>query len=270
MLFCLYGSDSYRRREKLNRLVDPYKKKYKNADILEVDIQEDEDDWKKVRDFLTQPSMFVDSKVAIIKHATTIEEPEWINTLRSQLKTEKVFTFLSEEEEPTKNFGFLLSEGVQKMEFCELEGKPLQSFIKKRSEELHISFMEDASHLFTSFIISREHNLSWHIIHELEKLSLLELPMPIQKNNLSEYIKVHTHEELFSLARGIVYEKNISTRLSSLEKAFLQNEAPAHLFNLVSALVRGSETFLFANYDVLVKSGKIGYEEALLEFAIKK
>ena len=270
MLFCLYGPDSYRRKEKLDRLVDPYKKKYKNADILEVDIEEYEDNWKKVRDFLTQPSMFVDSKVAIIKHATIIEEPEWINTLRSQLKTEKVFTFLSEEEEPKKSFNFLLSEGVQKMEFRELEGKTLENFIKKKSEELCVSFTEDASRLFTSFIVSREHDRSWHTIHELEKLSLLEFSTPIQKKDLSEYIKVHTHEELFSIARGIVYEKNISTRLSSLEKAFLQNEAAAHLFNLVSALVKGPEMLLFANYDVLVKSGKIGYEEALLEFAIKK
>lgn len=270
MLFCLYGSDSYRRREKLNHLVGPYRKKYKNTDILDVDIKESEDDWKKVRDFLIQPSMFVDSKVVIIKHATLVEEPEWINTLRSQLKTEKIFTFISEEEEPTKSFHFLLSEGVQKMEFPELEGKQLDTFVKKKSEELHISFTEEALRLFISFIISCEHNRSWRAIHELEKLSLLELPTPIQKNKLSEYMKVHTHEELFSLARGIVYEKNISTRLSSLEKAFLQNEAAAHLFNLVSALVKGQETLLFANYDVLVKSGKMGYEEALLEFAIKK
>lgn len=268
MLFYLYGPDSYRLKEKLARLVEPYKKKYKNTDILEVDIRESEDDWKKVRDFLTQPSMFVDSKVVIVKYAMAIEEPEWINTLRSQLKTEKVFTFLSEEDEPIRSFDFLLSEGVQKMEFRELDGKSLENFIKKKSEEFHISFTEDALRLFISFIISCEHDRSWHTIHELEKLLLLELPTPIQKKDLSEYIKVHTHEELFSLARGIVYEKSISTRLFSLEKAFLQNEAAAHLFNLVSALVRGPEMLLFADYDVLVKSGKIGYEEALLEFAI--
>lgn len=268
MLFCLYGPDSYRRKEKLEHLIQPYKKKYKNADILEIDMKEDEDGWKKVRDFLTQPSIFVDSKVAIVKYATAIEEPEWINTLRSQLKTEKVFTFLSEEEKPTKKFDFLFSSAVKKMEFQELGGKQLENFIKKKSEQQCLSFEENALRLFTSFITSFENNRSWHIIHELEKLSLLELPMPIQKNNLSEYIKIHTHEELFSLAQGIVYEKNISTRLSSLEKAFLQNEAGAHLFNLVSALVRGSEMLLFADYDVLVKSGKMGYEEALLEFAI--
>ena len=268
MLFYLYGLDSYRRKEKLARLVEPYKKKYKNADILEIDIEENEEGWKKVRDFLTQPSMFVDSKVAIIKHAMTVEEPEWINTLRSQLKTEKVFTFLSEEEKPTKSFDFLFSESVQKMEFQELSGKPLESFIKKKAGELHVSFEEGALHLFISFITSFKDNRSWRTIRELEKLSLLELPLPIQKKDLSEYIKVHTHEELFSLARGIVYEKNISIRLSLLEKAFLQNEAAAHLFNLVSALIKGPEMLLFADYDVLVKSGKMGYKEALLEFAI--
>jgi len=268
MLFCLYGPDSYRRGEKLNHLVGPYRKKYKNTDILDVDIKENEDDWKRVRDFLIQPSMFVDSKVVIIKHATLVEESEWINTIRSQLKTEKIFTFISEEEEPTKGFHFLLSGGVQKMEFRELDGKQLEIFIKKKSEELCISFTEDALRLFVLFVVSHEHDRSWCVVHELEKLSLLEFPVPIQKDKLSEYMKVHIHQELFSLARGIVYEKNISTRLSSLEKAFLQNEAAAHLFNLVSALVKGQEALLFANYDVLVKSGKMGYEEALLEFAI--
>ncbi len=270
MLFFLYGPDSYRRKEKLEHLISPYKEKYKNADILEIDMSEDENEWERVRDFLVQPSMFVDSKVAVVRHATIIEEPGWMNTLRSQLKTTKVFTFLSEEEAPKKNFDFLFSSAVHKVEFQELDGKTLENFIKNKSEKLHISLEDDALHLFVLFILSFENNRSWRVVRELEKLSLLGLPLPIQKKDLLNYIKIHTHEELFSLARDIVYNKDIRIRLFSLEKVLLQNEAVAHFFNLISALVKGPKALLFADYDVLVKSGKIGYEEALFEFAMKK
>ncbi len=268
MLFCLYGPDSYRRKEKLTELIAPYRKKYTNTDILEVDVEDDEDAWGKARDFLGQPSMFVDSKVAIIKHGTCIEDEGWISVLRSQLKTEKSFVFLSEEKKPEGDFDFLLMKGVWNIEFQELSGDELKKFVVEKSKKHNISFERDAFDFFCSFVFSQESDRSWRAIFELEKLSLLELQQPIQKQDLVKYIKIHTHEELFSVVRAVMNARSVPARLSALEKMFIQNEAPAYFFNLLSSFARGLEVVSLADYDVMVKSGKLGYEEAILDFVL--
>lgn len=268
MLFCLYGPDSYRRKEKLMELIAPYKRKYTNTDILEVDIEDDEDAWGKVRDFLSQPSMFVDSKIAIIKNGTHVEDAGWIGVLRSQLKTEKSFVFLSEEKKPEGDFGFLLTKGVQSIEFRELSGDALKKFVVEVSKKHNISFERDALDFFCSFIFSQESHRSWRTVSELEKLSLLGLSQPIQKQELAKCIKVRAHEELFSVARALMNARNVPARLSALEKVFIQNETAAYFFNLLSSFARGSEIVSLADYDIMVKSGKLGYEEAILDFVL--
>ena len=69
MIYFLYGPDSYRRNQKLKSSLDGYRKKYPTGDIMAVDLEENPDDWTKARDFLNQPSMFVDSKVLIVKES---------------------------------------------------------------------------------------------------------------------------------------------------------------------------------------------------------
>lgn len=83
-------------------------------------------------------------------------------------------------------------------------------------------------------------------------------------------MKTGVPREMFSIAQTILYEKSIQARLFSLERIFLQNEPCAYVFNLVASLARGEKTTTLADYDIFVKSGKMGYEEVLLELAIKK
>ena len=76
MIYFLYGPDSYRRNQKLKSSLEGYKNKYPTGDIMAVDLEENPDDWAKARDFLNQPSMFVDSKVLIVKESGEAPEKE--------------------------------------------------------------------------------------------------------------------------------------------------------------------------------------------------
>jgi len=178
--------------------------------------------------------------------------------------------FLSEEEKPEGEFGFLLTKKVQNIEFQELSGKTLEKFIAEKSRKCGISFEQDAFDFFVLFIFSHGSDRSWRALFELEKLSLLGLSQPIQKQDLARHIKIHTHEELFSIARAIMNAKDVRLRLPILEKVFIQNNAMPYLFNLLPSFTKGAEILLLADYDVAVKSGKLGYEEAILEFILKK
>ena len=89
MITYLYGPDSYRRTKKAQELIQDYKKQHQNIDIFKVDLEDDPDDWQKVSEFLNQPSMFVDSKLAIVKEAGTIDEKKWFPYFRNLSKMHK-------------------------------------------------------------------------------------------------------------------------------------------------------------------------------------
>ena len=88
MIYCFYGSDSYRRGKKLREVLGAYKKKYVNIDILEVDLEEDPERWVDARDFLSQPSMFVDSKILLVRQSGFVDIVGWVKMLKAQIKKE--------------------------------------------------------------------------------------------------------------------------------------------------------------------------------------
>ena len=74
MIIYLVGSDSYRRGMKLRELVGQYKGKHEQIDFLDVDLEEDPAKWESVRDFLNQPSMFVEKKFAVVRESGAVPQ----------------------------------------------------------------------------------------------------------------------------------------------------------------------------------------------------
>lgn len=266
MIFCLYGPDSYRRREKLTELLAPYKNKYDNTDIREIDFEETDDAWKEARDFLNQPSMFVDSKVLVAKNGTKDQNKEWAVVLKSHLKRPKSFIFLYENETPSGDFSFLLKPPTQKKEFAELYGHNLEIFVREEAGRLGLIFKEVAEKRLISTLSSFKENRSWRAVMALQKLSLaFPKGTPIEEEGVSIYVRNDMKEEVFSFAKTILYGVSIASKINAFEKFLLQKESSAHLFNLMSLLAKGSSAIILADHDVAVKSGKIGYEEAILD-----
>ena len=55
-----------------------------------------------------------------------------------------------------------------------------------------------------------------------------------------------------------------------MEKLFIAQEEPVKIFNIMASLSRLPKELLqeFADYDVKVKSGKLDYEEVLVDLAL--
>ncbi|MDI6821055.1 MAG: hypothetical protein QMD65_02630 [Patescibacteria group bacterium] len=268
MIIYLYGPDSYRRNLKLREIVKFYRKKHREADIISIDLSDNDSDWIKIRDFLTQPSMFVDSKIALVKESGSIEEKDWIEGLKNQIKTEKTFVIISDCDEPKKEFNFLLKSPVQFQFFGELEDRLLDTFLKKEADSKNLVFSEDALRFFVNYIKSSS-DRSWHIVNELEKISLANFKNPITLQILQLIIDWAATYEVFRIAREITACKTTKERLRFLERAFLQGVSPAYMFNSLGFQARAETLLRLADYDVAIKSGKIDYKEALFDFAIK-
>ncbi|KXB08219.1 hypothetical protein AKJ56_01635, partial [candidate division MSBL1 archaeon SCGC-AAA382N08] len=142
MFITLYGPDSYRRKEKLNELVSSYKSKYKDIDVMFFDLRENPDSWEEALDFLKQPSMFVEVKLAVVKEVSQVERKPWIDALKKYKESKDVFIIISEEKKPNKKFSFLLKKPAQWQEFEELEREKLRRFLAKKLEEEKDSSLE--------------------------------------------------------------------------------------------------------------------------------
>ncbi len=267
MIIYLHGPDSYRRQKKLQALLSEYKKKYPDLDLLSVDLEDKPEDWEEIRDFLNQPSIFVDSKIAVVKNPGEVKVKEWIKTIKSFLKDEKTFLILSEEKKPLKDFHFLLEPPVRAQEFKVLEGRLLEVFVREEMKARGVVFAPDALRFFLGFLESEEER-SWVAVAELDKLSLLENKKPLLRSELESYINYSLKFEVFRVTREMLSTKNWKERISLLERLLLQREAGAYVFNSLAYGARGGELIALADYDVAVKSGRMEYEEALLRFAL--
>ncbi len=267
MVIYLYGPDSYRRKMKLDSLLSEYKKKYPSMDIFSADFEENPEDWEKVRDFLNQPSIFVDSKIAVVRYPQEVKEKAWREILKKFLKDEKTFMLLSDEKKPLKDFQFLLNAPSKAQEFKVLEGKMLELFVREEARARGLVFAPDALALFARYLELGEER-SWNAVAELDKLALVAGNEPISKEMIAAYFNQLTKYQVFQVTARMLSSHDWKERLSLLERLFLQHEASAYIFNSLGYAARGRNVVALADYDISIKSGKLEYEEALLKFAL--
>jgi DNA polymerase III delta subunit len=267
MVIALFGSDSYRRIEKGKELVRAYRAKYPLADLLSVDLEEDPESWVSARDFLRQPSMFVDSKVLLVREPAAAEDKEWSEALKDAASAKGVVAILSSEKDATANFPFLDHKGVERQEFKELEGRILEVFVAREAKARGIAFDPIALRFFLNYLETFP-SRGARAIAELDKMTLAKFRSPVTREDMEELTAWLPSEELYRGARTVCEGKSAFERLTALERLFLAREAAAKLFNTIGYLATGAPAAALGAYDIAAKSGKLEYEEALTDFAI--
>ncbi len=113
---------------------------------------------------------------------------------------------------------------------------------------------------------------SWALVTELQKLSGFkkagagaQKSAPIDAKDLAAF-DLDAAPDYWMLLNGL---KNFDARvrLSTLERLFAMNDAPAKIFNILASQWK-EKTAQMAEFDFMVKSGKFEYEEALVDLAI--
>jgi DNA polymerase III delta subunit len=111
---------------------------------------------------------------------------------------------------------------------------------------------------------------SWGLVTELEKLSLLD-GKKITAEIVSGHVNAVSGMNLYSALDSIRSGSDISERLRIFDELLDRNDDPAMLFNMIAVAPYEGKRWkeLVADYDVSVKAGKMEYEEALLDIALK-
>ncbi len=266
MLIFLCGPDSYRRQKKLNKIVEEYRNKYSGLSYDCFDLENPEE-FLELKEFASQQLIFDNKKLAFLKNIYEIDEKELVGFFKSYLNSEDLTILVSEENKPTEKLKFLLKKAFLVEEFENLKGEKWQFFIQKETNQRKLLLTPKA----INFLAEAFKENSWGLINELDKLSLVSKRGPIDIEDLRR-ISDYPYQSLniFTFANAVIENWPLPQKTRALEKLFMAQEEPVKIFNILASLKRLPTKLIqkLADYDVMVKSGKIDYEEVLLDLAL--
>ncbi len=259
MIILLYGPDDYRREEKKRRIIYDFKKRNSALGIAYFDCTE-EGGTEKLFEFIANQSIFGSKKLAVIEHVFEAGSDGLAKKIEELEEDMTVTLLLSEQAKPLKEYHFLLKKPV----FCEevpfLTGARLKEYSLLEAEKRNVTLVPDA----LEFLLSVYKNSTWALITELDTLSSLP-KSPVKKKDLEE-LGLGISPTFWELMNGF-RSASVALRLKALERIFGEGEPGAKIFNILSAQFPQA-LGEFAAYDRAIKSGKIEYEEALLDFTL--
>lgn len=242
MLIVLFGPDTYRRNKKMRAIVAAYEAKHPSSSVGHFDA-DTTDGADRCRTFMRSLSLFTSYRLGIV-HGIP-EGAEWRDLL-TRAVAETAVTMLVACDERLKK----LPKEAQTQEFARLEGRELTAFIRTETEIRGLSLAPD-----DAWLLAASYEDTWGIVTELDRMAL---------GGASE--ARGAPPAFFPLVQALKGQ-SVAGRLRALAFGFVHEE-PAKLFNVLAALVPGGAKIRMADYDVAVKSGKLEYEEVLLDFVL--
>ncbi len=267
MIYYLYGPDSLRRKRRLAELFSALRNRVSSTEEIEVDLEENPDAWRDVKDFINQQSIFGGTKVAVVRNVTESGEKEWTKFLKDKVADDSVFIFGLDEKKPVKAFDFLLKKSAVSDEFKELAGRELASFIVDEAKARNFSFSPEALKFFVSFLENQKEGRSWIAVNEIEKFGFLGKSV-LSVQDLSAASSFPEFDEVWLMTRRILGAERAAEKVAALEKLFMEGADPSYIFNSLAFSATGSSLLKLADLDISIKSGKLDFPEALLGFVL--
>ena len=264
MIITLYGPDSYRRGQKLKEIVGRFLEKKSRISYEEVD-GDDEDALSRARDFMGTPSLFGDPKLLVMQRVLAHESQALLKKLLKDAAPNSSATIIISDDakQLRKELSFLKEKPNLVQEFKALERAQFISFIGEEAGRLGLGLDGEAIERLTAAFIPD----TWGVATELSKLYFLSLSKEYHITpSLLTSLGVSAQDDFFFYISGW-FRRSSHERLRSLEELFSAKHNPAKIFNIM-AYLDPRELRRFADYDVEVKSGRLEYEEALLELAL--
>ncbi len=262
MIVFLYGPDDYRRTAKRRAVVDEFVKKRSNIGLAEFDFENKAAPEEAAR-FLAARSLFDAPRLAVLANAFELEAKQFARFLGPFLETKDATVLIAEREKPVKALAFLLEKPALAQEFRILEGAEWAAFVKSEAKERGVDLAPPAA----QFLANVFHGNTWGLVTELEKIVALADGRggAIGKDDLGG-LGLETAPNYWALMNGLK-SYDLRNRLYALESMLALADPPAKIFNILAAQWQ-EKTPHMAEYDLAVKSGKVDYEEALVDLLV--
>ena len=267
MIIFLYGPDDYRRSEKKRSIIAEFSKKRSEIGLGVFDLEE-KTELTNLSEFLKTQSIFETAKLAVLENAFELDAPKLAKLLKPFIEEKNITILIAEKDKPLKALAFLLEKPVLAQKFETLVGAEWTAFIMAEAKKNDVPLTSAAA----QFLGTIYDGNTWGLITELQKLRGFKnkgvgttVAVPIDKKDL-DIFDFEVAPNYWGLINGL---KNfdIKNRLYAFETMLAANDPPVKIFNILASQWQ-EKTPHMAEYDLAVKSGKVDYEEALVDLLI--
>lgn len=257
MIFFLYGPDDYRRLRRKQELFRELKKKYPELVTEKFNLSSAEGA-RGLEEFAKSQSLFSEKRLAVLEEVYEADEKTVAELLEPLSEKKDLALIISESSKPNKALGFLAKLKTAE-EFKKLTGAEWLSFVKARAGEGGVETNPGALRLLAGLYEGQ----SFGLATEIKKLAVLG--KTIDEKDI-EGLGLEKAVDYWPLLNSLK-SSELRARLWALKILSDQNEQAAKTFNIWAASAKNKAS-AFAEYDLLIKSGKLEYEEALLGLAL--
>lgn len=266
MVIFLYGEDSYRSKQKLDEIIDGYKKTRKSGLNL-MYFNAGQKDFSDFYDHFKVSSMFSETKLVVLRNIFLnkgfqedfLDQVEKLDTLKDVV----VIYESSSVDERTKIFKVLKKE-CKSQEFKLLDNKHLKNWAQMEFEKLSQKINLDALDLMISHI----GNDLWRFSNEIQKVASFKRGSTIKKEDVALLVKPSVEVDIFKTIDSLA-TKNKKQALALLKKHLDKGDNPLYLLSMI--------TYQFRNL-LLVKEltdkglmyASIAKKSGLHPFVVKK
>jgi len=260
MIIFLYGPDDYRRSEKKRSLIAEFTKKRSEIGLSVFDLEE-KVALEKLGEFLKTQSIFETAKLAVLENAFELDAPKLAKLLKPFIEEKNTTLLIAGKDKPVKALAFLLEKPVFAQKFEALTGAEWTAFIVAEAKKNDVQLTPAAA----QFLGTVYGGNTWGLITEIEKLCGFKNGVAIDKKDL-DIFDFEVAPNYWGLINGLK-NYDIKNRLYAFETMLAANDPPAKIFNILAAQWQEKIPHM-AEYDLAVKSGKVDYEEALVDLLI--
>jgi len=247
MIIFLYGPDTYRSRQKLNEIIERYKKIHKSGLSLKF-FDFEKDSFDDFRDALKSSSMFREKKLLILKNLFSNQKAEndFLKNLKEISKSKEIILIYEEEIDEKSPLAEKLKKEAKSHKFNLLEGIFLENWIKREFQKYSAKIEPQALDLLVDYV----GNDLWQMENEIKKLVSYKEEQTIKKEDIKLLVKPKIETDIFKTIDAIA-AKNKRKALSLIKEHLEEGNSPAYLLAMIN--------FQFRNL-LIIKSCELKHE----------
>jgi DNA polymerase-3 subunit delta len=231
MIIFLYGADTFRSRQKLNEIIEHYKKVHKNGLNLRFwDLEE-----KNLRDLKDETqtiSMFDEKKLSVLRNASANKkfQEEFLENQRYFLNSKDIFLFLEEKKPESNQFFKFLGKKEKVQEFKPLDGIKLKTWVKKEFEKYGAKVEPAALEKLIEFV----GNDLWQMENEIEKLvNFKKRTGVIKEEDVEILVKSKIETAIFDTIDAVA-QRDKKRAIELIHKHLENGDSPLYLLSMIN------------------------------------
>jgi len=240
MIIFLYGPDTYRSKQKLNEIIDHYKRIHKSGlNLKYFDFKKDR--FEDFRDAFKSFPMFKEKKLMVLKNVFSNSkiENDFLKFLKELSKSKEIILIYEEEVDEKKSLFKHLKKENKSQKFELLEGNSLKNWVKKEFQKYSAQITSEALDLLLNFV----GNDLWQMEDEIKKLvnykgKSVSAPATagegeIKRKDIELLVKPKIETDIFKTIDAIA-AKNKRKALFLLKEHLEKGDSPAYLLAMIN------------------------------------